>query len=67
MKPISLTKAMPWLLSSGAVFTLAFSQNVSADNTNSQATNVKKVQNTNLKPADFDQSIFRMVYLKYSG
>ena len=62
MKPISLTKTMPWLLGASAVFTLAFSQNVSAQNSSSQTASVKRVQNTQA-----NQYTSRMDYLNKSA
>ena len=64
MKPISLTKTMPWLLGASAVFTLAFSQNVSANtNGNQQATSIKQIQNTKVNQVNPDQMTSRMAYL----
>ena len=68
MKPISLTKTMPWLLGASAVFTLAFSQNVSANtNGNQQATSIKQVQETNTNQANTNNLNLRMLYLNTSA
>ena len=68
MKPISLTKTMPWLLGASAVFTLAFSQNVSANtNGNQQATSIKQVNKTNATQANTNNLNLRMLYLNTSA
>ena len=67
MKPIFLMKTIPWLLGASAVFTLAFSQNVSANTTSNQATSVKQIQNTNVNQANPDQITSRMAYLHHAA
>ena len=67
MKPISLMKTMPWLISASAVFTLAFSQNVSAQDPSSQATSIKQVNKTNSSQANFNLETARMAYLNTSA
>ena len=68
MKPISLTKTMPWLLGASAVFTLAFSQNVFANtNGNPQATSIKQVNKTNANQANTNNLNLRMGYLNISA
>ena len=67
MKPISLTKTMPWLLGASAVFTLAFNQNVSAQNSTSQATSIKQVNKTNINQANTNNLNLRMAYLNTSA
>ena len=61
MKPISLTKTMPWLLGASVVFALAFSQNVSAQNSSNQATSIKQAQTPELNSTNFAN--FRINYL----
>ena len=68
MKPISLTKTMPWLLGASAVFTLAFSQNVFANtNGNPQATSIKQVNKANINQANTNNLNLRMLYLNTSA